>query len=435
MVRSRTFMRFLIAVQGSYGDVNPCLEVALALRRRGHQIFFITSDFYAPLLNRHGIDFQSTISREEHMRITSHPDYNHRYKCYKYAACELVFNPMRQEYQAIADHYEPGKTALLVLGFTLASRIAHDKLGVPLVNVAQFPQWMYSVEEPFGVNGPRPLPRLGRKLLRAAMMWRLASFAAPHGNRLRVELGLQPIRRGYMKWMYSPQLVLGLFPDWYASLKTDWPPNVYLSGFPSPEVADGNELSSEAEEFLKAGDPPLIINALSAYHGALEFFRISVEAVRQMKRRAILLSQFAHNVPPSLPPEIRHFSYLPHGALLPRSAGIVHQGGIGTTAKAMRAGIPQVIVPVNFDQPYNAMCAQTLGVGAMVPVHHYQPDRLVKVMGAMLDSPSVAERCRHYAEKIKGHDGISDACQVIEDVVCHGRPVGSAKRSPSAASQ
>jgi UDP:flavonoid glycosyltransferase YjiC (YdhE family) len=428
-------MRFLVAVQGSYGDVNPCLEIALGLRRRGHQVFFITSEFYAPLLNRHGIDFQATVSREEHLRITSHPDYNHRFKCYKYAASELVFRPMRREYQAIADHYEPGNTAVLVLGMTLGSRIAHDKLGVPLVNLLQFPGWMWSVEEPFGVNGYRPLPMWARKLVRLLMMKRLTSIGVPDANRLRVELGLQPIQNGHMQWIFSPQLVLGLFPEWYSSPKGDWPPNVYLCGFPSPEVADRSELSSEAEEFLQAGDPPLVINSLSAYHGALEFFRVSVEAVRRMNRRAILLSQFAHNIPSGLPPEIRHFSYLPHGALLPRAAGIVHQGGIGTTVKAMRAGIPQVIVPVNFDQPHNALSVQTLGVGDMVPKRQYEPDRLVEVLGALLDSPSVAERCRHYSEKIKAHDGISEACRAIEDVCCHGRPLGPARTTVQRASR
>jgi UDP:flavonoid glycosyltransferase YjiC (YdhE family) len=290
---------------------------------------------------------------------------------------------------------------------------------------------MWSVEEPFGVNGPRPLPVWARKLARAILSQRLASIGAPEANRFRVELGLRPIHHDYVRWMFSPQLILGLFPDWYSSPKTDWPPNVYLSGFPSPEIADGTELSAEAEEFLQSGDPPLIINALSAYHGALEFFQVSIEAVRQMKRRAILLSQFAHNIPHNLPPEIRHFSYLSHTALLPRSAGIVHQGGIGTTVKAMRAGIPQVIVPVNFDQPYNAMCVQTMGVGDMLRIRQYEPDRLVKAMGALLDSASVAERCRYYSEKIKGHDGISDACQAIENFVCKGRRVVATVRSAS----
>jgi UDP:flavonoid glycosyltransferase YjiC (YdhE family) len=101
-----------------------------------------------------------------------------------------------------------------------------------------------------------------------------------------------------------------------------------------------------------------------------------------------------------------------------RSAGIVHQGGIGTTFKALRAGIPQVIVPVNFDQPYNAMCVQTLGVGAMLSVEQYKPDRVAQAMGALLDSSQAQERCRFYAEKIRTHDGVAEACQVIEDVIC-----------------
>src|SRR5262249_51564197 len=156
----------------------------------------------------------------------------------------------------------------------------------------------------------------------------------------------KPIHRGYMKWMFSPQLILGLFPDWYAKPKNDWPPNVHLAGFPNHEAADTDDLDPEAERFLESGEPPLVINALSAFHGAMDFFPTSVAALRFIKKRAILLSQFDHNIPPDPPPEIRHFRYLPHSALLPRAAGIVHQGGIGTTFKALRAGIPQVVVPV-----------------------------------------------------------------------------------------
>jgi UDP:flavonoid glycosyltransferase YjiC (YdhE family) len=411
-------MRFLVAVQGSYGDINPCVELAIGLQRRGHQICFITSGFYAPLMARHGFDFHATLSREEHLRITSHPNFNHRYKCYKYSAVEFVFKPMRREYQAIADRYQPGKTAVLVLGVTLGSRIAHEKLGVPLVTIAQFPQWMYSVEEPFGVNGPRPLPLWGRKLLQSFKRWRLTSAATPEASRLCADLGLKPFPNGFRNWMGSPDLVLGLFPEWYANRKSDWPPNVHLTGFPSPEAGEPTNLPDEAEEFLNAGDPPLIINSLSAFHRAQEFFQTSVAAVQSMKKRAILLSQFAHNVPPNLPPEIRHFTYLPHAALMARGAGIVHQGGIGTTFKALRAAIPQLVVPVNFDQPYNAMCVETLGVGAMLSTSKYRTERVAQTMGALLNSSRVRERCAFYSEKIRAHDGVAEACQLIEKVIC-----------------
>jgi rhamnosyltransferase subunit B len=413
-------MQFLVVVQGSYGDLNPCLAIALGLRQRGHQVLFITTDFYAPLMSRLGVEFVSILSRQEHLRITSHPDFNHPFRSFGFTTRELLVGLMRAEYQAIADRYDPGHTVVLALGLPLGARIAHEKLGVPLATLAHFPPWMRSVYGPHGLSG-RKTPLL-RRFLRRLFDVRMNSLIAPEAGRLRSELHLPPIRGRYVDWLYSPQLILGLFPQWYASPQPDWPPNVSLTGFPIFDGAEAKELQPEVEDFLRAGDPPLVINALSGYHSARQFFEIGVTAVRRLRRRAILLSQFAQNVPSGLPAEIRHFGYVPHSLLLPRTAGIVHQGGIGTTAKAMLARIPQVIVPVNFDQPYNARCVTTLEVGAMVRPRQYQPDRLVRELESLLGSSSVAERLKECGARIEGQDGVAEACQRLEHVFCEERP-------------
>jgi UDP:flavonoid glycosyltransferase YjiC (YdhE family) len=420
-------MQFLVVVQGSYGDLNPCLAIALGLRERGHHVLFITTEFYAPLMNRLGLEFVSILSRQEHLRISSHPDFNHPFRSFGFTARELLVGLMRAEYQAIAERYDPGRTVVLALGLPLGARIAHEKLGVPMATLAHFPPWMRSVYGPHGLSG-RKAPPLLRKFLRHLFDLRMNALVAPEISRFRSELNLPPIRRLYVDWLYSPQMILGLFPDWYASPQPDWPPNVSLTGFPIFDGGEAKKLQPEIEDFLRAGDPPLVINALSGYHSARQFFEISVAAVRRLGRRAILLSQFSENVPPGLPAEIRHFGYVPHTLLLPRTAGIVHQGGIGTTAKAMLARIPQLIVPVNFDQPYNARCVTTLGVGAMLRPRQYQPDRLVRELESLLGSSSVAERLQAYGAQIEMQDGVAEACQRLAHVFCEERQaLGSRK--------
>jgi hypothetical protein len=57
----------------------------------------------------------------------------------------------------------------------------------------------------------------------------------------------------------------------------------------------------------------------------------------------------------------------PLGHLLPLSALLVHHGGIGTTARALQAGIAQVVVPFAFDQPDNAVRVEALGAGRCTP--------------------------------------------------------------------
>jgi len=379
-------------------------------------VTFLTTDYYQAVMDRLGFEMVSILPRDEFLRIFSHPDFNHRFKTFRFQLRELWLAIMRREYEAIRERYEPAKTAVLTLGLPLGPRVAHDKLGVPLATVAHFPQYFRSVYDPHGISGRNRFWSLrARRWLRNAVNARIDSLAAPGINQFRAELGLPPVRNIFGEWVFSPQLILGLFPEWWTAPQPDWPPNVHLTGFPIFDGGDEEKLAPEVEEFLRAGDPPLVINALSGIQRAREFFDINVAAVRRMGKRAILLSPFEQNVPPDLPPEIRHFSYVPHTLLLPRSAGIVHQGGIGTTAKAMLAGVPQVIVPVNFDQPYNARCVEAMGVGAMLPVRQCQPDRLAREI-KLLDSPQVAERLKELSARITRQDGVAEACRAIEEV-------------------
>jgi UDP:flavonoid glycosyltransferase YjiC (YdhE family) len=166
-----------------------------------------------------------------------------------------------------------------------------------------------------------------------------------------------------------------------------------------------------------------VINALSATQNAREFFERSVAAMRALRKRAILLSPFAENVPPDLPPEIRYFGYVPHTRLLPRSAGIIHQGGIGTLSKALSAGIPQIIVPVNFDQPYNGAHAASIGVGAMLKPQEFHPEKIVKEIQNLHASTAVAEKCGFYSGKMRGEDGAGKACAFLEEAFNVHAPV------------
>ena len=56
-------------------------------------------------------------------------------------------------------------------------------------------------------------------------------------------------------------------------------------------------------------------------------------------------------------------SYEPHSLLFPRAAAIVHQGGIGTTAQALRSGKPMLVVAFSHDQPDNGARIEEMGVG------------------------------------------------------------------------
>jgi len=90
-----------------------------------------------------------------------------------------------------------------------------------------------------------------------------------------------------------------------------------------------------------------------------DFWPEAISAARELGRRAVLITG-AEQLGP-LPEGVRAFSYLPYSRIFPAAAANVHQAGIGTLAQALRAGRPQLIVPVAFDQPDNAREEQNQG--------------------------------------------------------------------------
>ena len=64
----------------------------------------------------------------------------------------------------------------------------------------------------------------------------------------------------------------------------------------------------------------------------------------------MLITNFPAQLPATLPSGFKAFGYLPFSDVLPRAALLVYHGGIGTLAQAVKAGVPQLVVPSAHDQ-------------------------------------------------------------------------------------
>jgi UDP:flavonoid glycosyltransferase YjiC (YdhE family) len=120
-----------------------------------------------------------------------------------------------------------------------------------------------------------------------------------------------------------------------------------------------------------------------------------------------------------LPEGVRSCAYIPFSQLLPRAAALVHHGGIGTTAQALAAGIPQLVMPMSHDQADNAARIERLGVGRSLVPRRFQAPAVARLLDELLNSTAVATCCREVAQKFHGVDPIADACRLIEETVPH----------------
>jgi rhamnosyltransferase subunit B len=404
----------LLCTIGSAGDVNPFIGIGGQLIKRGFRVVLITSQYFEAQARSVGLEFFGLGSAEDYQDIIQDPDLWSPDKGFKVFADRVVFPIMEPAYEIIAS-FDPSKTILAAQGQFFAAHIAHEKLGFPFITVHLQPAAFRSVYE-FPLLPVSLPPFVIRGLFGLIDALLLDKLFAPNINRLRQSLGLPAIHKIFGGWMHSPQKNLGLFPDWFAALQPDWPPQTQLTGFVYYDKQNGNEeLPEELNKFLNAGSPPIIFTAGTAMKHADQFFRDCIEACQVLNQRGILLTGHPEQLPAELPQNIQHFAYLPFSKVLPRALALVHHGGIGTTAQAIAAGIPQVIRPMAHDQPDTAARVEKLGIGASLSPKNFNAASLAEKLHSLITSQAVLERCKSYADKIDPDRSLDETCTIIED--------------------
>ncbi|MCE9590959.1 MAG: glycosyltransferase [Planctomycetes bacterium] len=420
-------MRVLLCPIGSSGDVHPFVGIGLALKSRGHEVVVIVNGQFEPLIRRVGLAYEPLGTGEEFREAIRDPMLWHASKGPS-TVLAWVVKGMRRQYEAIQRLHRPGETILINSALGFGARIAHDKLAIPLATLHLQPAIFRSVNET-PVLPAGNLPRRAPAFLKRFIYWvadavMLDPLLERPVNDFRCELGLPPIRHPARDYWHSPQLTLGMFPDWFAPIQPDWPASVRLTGFPLYDERGASDPLPGLEEFLQQHGPPIVFTPGSANVHAGDFFAAAVGACKVMNRPGLLLTRFPEQIPHNLPATVRHFDFVPLSQLLPRSAALVHHGGVGTMSQAMAAGVPQLIMPLSHDQPDNAARIRRLGIGDSLSPKQFTARRVADRLTPLLTDAGVAAACRGVADRLRAMDALGMTCDLIEKVV------GQASRLP-----
>jgi rhamnosyltransferase subunit B len=105
--------------------------------------------------------------------------------------------------------------------------------------------------------------------------------------------------------------------------------------------------------------------------------------------------------------------YVDLGHLLPKSRLLVHHGGIGTCAQAIRAGIPQLSRPLHIDQFENAYRVHTLGLGTYLFKERFNGRVCQEQLAKMLRRAPQMKTLANYAKQVRSDNGLERAARVI----------------------
>jgi UDP:flavonoid glycosyltransferase YjiC (YdhE family) len=413
-------MHFLLIPVGSFGDVHPFVGIALKLKERGHDVTFAANGHFKSLALREGLDFHEVSSEEDYQNELRDPDIWRPIKGVKRLMEMLARTSIRPLYYKILDLVRPGKTIIVAPAIALGARVAQEKHKIPLVTIALQPSIFRSHNPPpvFIYPGyPTWVPPAFHKLTTYLTdKCFLDPILCPELNRLRSELSLPPITRVMDQYWVSPENVIGLFPEWFAKPLPEWPKQLQLAGFPLYDEKGSTQIPPDLNEFLNAGPAPVVFTPGSAMAHGAEFFQEAVDACRKASLRAIFFSRFTEQIPKDLPDSIRHFDYVPFSEVFPRAAAVVHHGGIGTCSQAMRAGVPQLIMPLSFDQPDNAVRLEKLGIGRTILPKKFKAPAIAKALEQLIIDPNVKNNTAKVAEKFHGVDGLTKVCEILEEL-------------------
>jgi rhamnosyltransferase subunit B len=421
-------MRIVLTTFGTLGDVHPLIAVALEMRRRGHTPVLAVPEIFRPKVEPLGLEFAQvgpTLNPDDPQQVADLMD---KQKGTERTLRDVLFPAIRQSYDELLRAVEAGGGADLMLAgeLTYQAPVVAEVTGVCWASYVLAPLSFFSAyDAPVLPPYPRlaklqsAVPASGHAVTRFAR-WLTRRWAEPV-YQLRAELGLDRGPNVLFDAKHAPSLVLAMFSPLLGEPQPDWPPNTEITGFVFYDGDAGKqELPAEVEKFLQAGEPPVVFTLGSAaVLDAGNFYEESAQAARLAGVRAVLLvGTDPRNVPRSVPQtgsaSLCVARYAPYSKLFPRASLIVHQGGVGTTAQALQAGRPMLVMPYSHDQPDNARRMRRLGVAGVIRREDYTAERAARRIRRILRHARFAERAVEVGEQVRREDGLAHACDALE---------------------
>jgi UDP:flavonoid glycosyltransferase YjiC (YdhE family) len=318
-----------------------------------------------------------------------------------------------QELMAICQ----GADALVWGGLALAAPSVAERLGLPVLGVLYTTCVLPSALHAPPTVRSRGLPRW----LNGALWWLHDCIATRMVggplNQARQSQGLAPVDLHTHLLEHSDYAIAvdqTLFPA-----DPRWPHSVRRTGFLSFE--DPSALDAELDAWLADGAAPVYVGFGSMAGTATQRMDgLLLEALGNSGQRCLIAAGWAAMGGRALPAHWRRIAGAPHALLLPRVAAVVHHGGSGTMASALRAGAPQVLLPLILDQYHHAHQLHRSGlIPQPIPMERITAQQLGAAVTAALAWPKAPLQAA--AHRLQHCDANGETASRIEALAWAGR--------------
>lgn len=407
----RRSLRVVLATIGSRGDVQPMLALAQALRQRGHLPVVVAPPNFRTWTEGLGFEF-APLGQDMQVFMRDHPEL-------------MTGNPIRlargflkyfQEQLALqaADLRAAGQgaDAMVYAGLAFFS-------GASVAEALQLPALCLQFTNcllPSRLHPPTMLPIHGLPQWLNRLAWALErqmGDSAVRGtlNVMRASLGLPPVGNIWRLLIDEARVVIaadaGLLPP-----DPGWQGRYAYANFVFFD--DPMPLDPELDDWLRDGEPPVFLGFGSMSGAATDRMEaLMTRAIAATGKRCLVGAGWSGLGTGGLPKGWRVVRDAPHALLFPRTAVVVHHGGSGTMAQALRAGVPQVVLPLLLDQFHHAHRLFVCGVAPKpVPLEKVSAAQLAECIHTALSLPAAPREA--FRERLQDGDARLDVVQRVE---------------------
>lgn len=418
--------RVVLTSWGSFGDLNPFLGLASALRARGHVPVLAMPAFYGGVIREAGFA-HAVVEPDADPALD--PDLVRKVMDPR-RGTEAIFReillPHLPAAHATLLEAVRGADLLITHPAALAAPIVAEQTGIRWLSTVLSPLNFMSAYDPI-----LPPPATWVRHLPWWVLLKTAPWVADAGRQVtsrwmeplqqfRLSLGLPRAVNPIFEGQHSPFGTLAMYSRVFGGPFADWPAKVTITGQIRYDASHGATLAEPLERFLDAGDAPIVYTlGSSVVLVADRFWDECLDATRRLGRRAVLLAGPVHaeRLRPHAPASVFVADAAPHSLLFPRAAAVVHPCGIGTTGTALASGRPQLAVPYTNDQPDNAWRLERLGVARMLAPQRYRGPAVARELTTLLSDARYASQANTIGNVVAAERGAETACDMIESLL------------------
>ena len=419
-------MRIVVLAIGTLGDVQPYVALCLGLKKAGYSVCLATHENFQKLVTEHGLEFsaigypQELMLGEEMLRLSEVGSnfwhWMHQLSSFTGSVMEdFLSDCWRTCQKAEAIIYSPFGWA----GYHIAQRLnvpCYAACLQPIGRTRSFP----AVWSPTWLHLGGYYNRLTHVIIEQ-VFWQVFRKATNQWRQRVLNLPPVPLAGPFGKPSWKRQPFLYGYSSSVIPKPPDWPEWLHVTGFwflkPDPDWQPSEKLL----DFLNSGSPPVYAGFGSVPVRNPEMLtELVIKALAGSGKRGILQIGRTEFNSRQLPDDILQVGWVPHDWLFPKMAAVVHHGGASTTATSLLAGVPSIIVPLAWDQPFWGYQIAKLGVGPEpIPHHKLSAERLAAAINIATTDKEMGMRAQALGKKIQKEDGVAQAVDAFAYHLVH----------------